>query len=136
MNPRLKALAISLAAATLAWQTPSLAATPEEELYRWGECAAAIGAYEAQIERGSANADIVDGYGAFMRVRPRVERYANSLAGSLDGTAVAAVSGKLLSKYRPLLAQAKNEDDPGAFVVKTFGPLLERCIAESETLPA
>ena len=50
-------LTAGLSAATA---LPVQAATPEEDLYHWGQCAVAGGLYEVAVEDGTSNAAIVD----------------------------------------------------------------------------
>lgn len=121
--------------AILIWQAPASAATPEETLYRWGECAIASGVYRALVKEGTKNPIILKGHEDFERVVPKVEQHTNTLARTLGSEASRAIQTRMFVDYDARLNAIWDVEDSAAIAVKTFGPILDRCLIEAAALP-
>jgi len=130
----MKALLLA-AGLSAALALPAQAATPEENLYYWGQCAVAGGIYEASVEGGSSNAAINDAYKQFMVLMPRMEKHVDGIAAELGDAKSAPVLAKLRSDYTAVLDGWDGQGEPEAFFIRTFGPIMDRCIAEAANLP-
>jgi hypothetical protein len=132
---RIQIKAVLLAAGlSAAVALPVQAATPEEDLYHWGQCAVAGGLYEAAVDDGASNPAIVDSYKRFRVLMPRMEKHVDGIADAL-GTKAEPVLTKLKADYTAVLEGWDEKGDPHDFFVRAFGPIIDRCITEAATLP-